>query len=85
MLCHTCGPYISVQVSTVQLGVARLLGLGLLVCTIDMWPEPAVRHVAGGGIFGLARHSVGGDVVINAGTTWLPLDLWSLDQRYTQR
>ena len=42
----------------------------------NMWP---------GGIFGLARHSVGEDVVVNAGTTWLPLDLWSLDQRFKQR
>ena len=45
------------------------------------------RHVAGtgyttrglGGIFGLARHSVGGDVVINAGTTTLLLQ-WPYSQ-----
>ena len=49
--------------------------------------ETVIRTSGRGGIFGLAKHSVpaGGDVVINIGTTWLPLDLWSLDQRSKQR
>ena len=49
--------------------------------------EMVIRACGRGVIFGLAKHSVpdGGDVVINVGTTWLPLDLWSLDQRSKQR
>jgi len=47
------------------------------------------RHVAGtgyttcgpGGIFGLARNSVGGDVVVNAGTT-VPNFIDYLESRY---
>ena len=31
------------------------------------------------------RNTVPGDVVVNVGTTWLPLDLWLLDQRSKQR
>ena len=44
------------QVSTAQLGVACLLGLGLLtVPTRDMWQETVIHTCRLGGIFGLEK------------------------------
>ena len=40
-------PYVRVQVSTAQLGVACLLGLRLLVCTIDMRRKWLYEHAVG--------------------------------------
>ena len=49
--------------------------------------ETVLQTCGRGGIFGLVKHSVpaGRDVVVNVGTTWLPLDLWLLDHRSKQR
>jgi hypothetical protein len=86
-------PY--VQVSTAQLGVAALLGLGLLgvqatvrhtsVTKRGRRSSAHVQEVAGSELAPFHTWLVGEDVVINAVTTRPPLDLSSLDQRSKQR
>ena len=51
-------PYVRVQASTAQLGVAGLLGLKLLVCTINMRQERLYEHAVGWNIWFSKSNSV---------------------------